>query len=434
MHILAIDAGSSSVKAAILDAATSHPVAPPAKVAYEIDYPGPDAAEIPARRLHDAVWEAVRQALAVKPAGIEIGGIGISCLMPALVLLDGADRPLSPIWLHLDRRSRPVARRVLAVPDEEFLHTIGNNPLPGGISALCYRQQIDDDPGLKSKVRHYLHANGWLAMLLTGERCFDRGNASFSGVWGTLTDREWSPRWCEWFGISPDWLPKVVSGDETLGGLRPEVAAEWGLKAGIPVKPGIADTSSSMLAAGMEVGDMLHSVGTTQVLAVLVDDPRPDPRRLTRMYGVGDRYVYVAHNPVGGSALHWIHQLCFRDQSDEQFYKHTLPDAVKRDTEVVLQPAFLGGDRLQIEPMRAAFRELTLGTHREDVLAALLEAMREGHRAAYAALELPQPPKRVILTGGGADLMRVLLPEYESMAIETIDEGAVRGVAKLFVH
>ena len=224
----------------------------------------------------------------------------------------------------------------------------------------------------------------------------------------------------------------MISGDETVGGLLPEVAAEWGLEPGIPVKPGIADTSSAMLAAGMDIGDMLHSVGTTQVLGVLVERPRPDPRRLTRMYGVGDRFVYVTHNPVGGSALNWIHQLCFRDQSDDQFYKRTLLEAVGRATDVVLDPPFLGGDRLQIEPRRAAFRELTLGAHREDVLAALLRAMRDGHRAAYAALDLTAAPKRTILTGGGADLMRVLLPEYETMHIETIDEGAMRGVARLF--
>jgi len=432
MHILAIDAGSSAIKAAILDVPSGQPVAPAARVAYEIDYPTPDAAEIPADRLREAVWDAVRRAIASKPPEVRISGIGISCLMPALVLLDAHDRPLSPIWIHLDRRSRPVARRLLAEAGDEFLHAVGNSPLPGGISALCYRQQADDDPRLVGRVRHYLHANGWLGLLMTGQRCFDRGNASFSGIWGTLTDREWSPRWCEWFGISPDWLPKVISGDETVGGLLPEVAAEWGLEPGIPVKPGIADTSSAMLAAGMDIGDMLHSVGTTQVLGVLVERPRPDPRRLTRMYGVGDRFVYVTHNPVGGSALNWIHQLCFRDQSDDQFYKRTLLEAVGRATDVVLDPPFLGGDRLQIEPRRAAFRELTLGAHREDVLAALLRAMRDGHRAAYAALDLTAAPKRTILTGGGADLMRVLLPEYETMHIETIDEGAMRGVARLF--
>lgn len=150
------------------------------------------------------------------------------------------------------------------------------------------------------------------------------------------------------------------------------------------------------------------------------------------MYGVGDRYVYVSHNPVGGSALAWIHELCYRDQSLDLFHRKTLPEAAKRSTDVVLDPPFLGGDRLQIEPRRAAFRELTLGTDRDDVLAALLRAMREGHRAAYEALELTAPPKRLILTGGGADLMRILLPEYETMAIETIDEGAMRGVGKLF--
>src|SRR3989449_2986235 len=50
MQILALDVGTSSVKAAILDVATATLVGPVARASYTLDYPTADAAEVPADR------------------------------------------------------------------------------------------------------------------------------------------------------------------------------------------------------------------------------------------------------------------------------------------------------------------------------------------------------------------------------------------------
>jgi xylulokinase len=429
MHILALDVGTSSVKAAILDVATANPVSPVAKSAYALDHPTPEAAEVPAERLWGAVTAAAREAT----RGAEgVAGVGLSCLTPALVLLDERDRPLGPICTHLDRRARPAARQVWAAVGEEFLATVGNRPLPGGITAVCWRQLVNDDPYLAHRVKGYLHVNGWLGLRLTGERAFDPANACFSGLYGTLTDQKWSERWCGYFEVEPAWLPPVVSGDTTLGPLRSAAAAELGVPAGLPVKLGTADTSSAMLAAGMAPGDLLHEVGTTQVLAGLTDQPRPDAKRLTRQLGVRGAFVHVTHNPVGGAALGWLRELCFREQAESEFYEQTVAAALTRQTRVTLDPPYLGGDRLEIEAHRAAFRDLLLTTDRLDLLTAVLDAMRRGHRQAVAALGLGERFGRVFLSGGGTEVVRHLLPEYGPAAVHPLDEGSLRGVARLF--
>src|SRR5207245_6733988 len=135
--------------------------------------------------LWQAVMAAAREAVRQTP---EPEAIGLSCLTPALILLDAAHRPLGPIWTHLDRRARPAARQVWAAVGEEFLATVGNRPLPGGISAVCYRQQLTDTPYLYRRVHSYLHVNGWLGLRLTGAKAMDRANASFSGLYNTVTD------------------------------------------------------------------------------------------------------------------------------------------------------------------------------------------------------------------------------------------------------
>jgi xylulokinase len=429
MQALAIDVGTSSVKAAVLDVASAAPIGPVVRIAYTLDHPTPDAAELPGERLWSAVVAAAREASERLDT---VEGIGLSCLTPGLVLLDAADKPVGPIWTHLDRRARPVARKVWAEVGEEFLATTGNRPLPGGMSVLCYVHQVAMDPSLALRVKHYMHVNSWLGFCMTAERAFDPANASFTGLFGTMTDQSWSERWCRYFEVQSEWLPPVMCGSDTVGMLRPEAAAELGVRPGIPVKIGTADTSSAMLAADAEIGDLFHVVGTTQVLAALTVNPQPSPRRLTRRFGVGPAFVHVTHNPVGGAALGWLRDLCFRDQTEEDFYANTVPAAVERRTDIRLDPPFLGGDRLEIETHRAAFRELTLATDRLDLLAALLQTMRLQHRQALTDLGLGDRFRRTFLAGGGAEIVQRLVPEYAGASVRLLSEPSLCGVACLF--
>jgi xylulokinase len=427
MHILGLDVGTSSVKAAVLDVATAQPLGPISHVHYDLDHPAPDAEEVPAERLWHAVADAARQAA----RGGSVAGVGLSVMTPALVLVGADDQPLAPIWTHLDRRSRMAARQTWGAVGPEFLATVGNRPLPGGISAVCFKQQLVQTPYLLHRVKRYLHVNGWLALRMTGDCAFDPANASFTGLFNTVTDQQWSRRWCDYFEVDPAWLPPVMDGAATVGTLRSAAAAELGVPPGVPVKLGTADTSCAMLAAGMTRDDLLHVVGTTQVLSVLADRPAPDPRRLTRLLGVGAGYVQVTHNPVGGAALDWLHRLCFREQSAEEFFHRTVAEAQQRTTRVALDPAYLGGDRLEIEAHRAAFRELTLETDRLDLLTAVLRALAEQHERALAALG-PRTFRRVFLTGGGAEVVRRLIPAYAAADLHELEEGSLRGAAVFF--
>ena len=68
MQVLALDVGTSSVKAAVLDVATAQPLGPVARASYTLDHPTPDAAEIPAERLWSAVAAAAREVASTRRA------------------------------------------------------------------------------------------------------------------------------------------------------------------------------------------------------------------------------------------------------------------------------------------------------------------------------------------------------------------------------
>jgi len=153
---------------------------------------------------------------------------------------------------------------------------------------------------------------------------------------------------------------------------------------------------------------------------------------LTRYLGVGKSFVHVTHNPVGGTALDWLHGLCFREQSAAEFYDKTLVEVVNRSTRVTLDPPHIGGDPLEIEAHRAAFRDLTLATERLDLLAAVVQSMRHQHGKAVAALGVGERFQRIFLTGDRADVVRRLIPEYAAKAGQLLEEATLRGVTRLF--
>src|SRR5947209_6504013 len=98
MRVLGLDVGTSSVKAALLDVETARPLTQVVRVPYALEHPTPEAAEINARDLWDAVIRAARQA-ADGASGIE--AVGLSCFTPGLALLDRSDQPIGSIWTHL---------------------------------------------------------------------------------------------------------------------------------------------------------------------------------------------------------------------------------------------------------------------------------------------------------------------------------------------
>jgi sugar (pentulose or hexulose) kinase len=127
-----------------------------------------------------------------------------------------------------------------------------------------------------------------------------------------------------------------------------------------------------------------------------------------------------------------MRHLCFRDQTEQEFYQQTVPAANLHATRVHLDPPFLGGDRLEIEAHRAAFRDLTLTADRLDLLAAVVQAMVRCHDKIMAVLGNGQKCKRIVLTGGGAETIHRLLPHYANARVELVEEGSLCGVARLF--
>jgi sugar (pentulose or hexulose) kinase len=193
-----------------------------------------------------------------------------------------------------------------------------------------------------------------------------------------------------------------------------------------------------MLLVHPQPGQMLNNNGSTDVLALCTDRPKPHPDLLTRALGSGKLWLSVATMAAAGSALNWARDQFFSEFSPADFTKllKKLTTRAKSDpAHGVHFDNYLAGVRAGMEQKTAAYTHLTLSTTREDMLAALLESLARESAARLPLLCAGQKKidRHVTLTGGlGTVLHSLLHRDWPGQwTFHTEDEAALRGLWQL---
>ncbi len=333
-------------------------------------------------------------------------------MSPSWLAMDKAGKPLTPIVTHQDRRSVDIAADIeQKVGKERHLQLAGNRPFPGGISSTTFAWFKRNEPALMRRADLVGHLNTFLHRQITGARVVDPSNASFMGVYRTIDLGGWSDELCQAVGLPPHLLPQVLDAGEVGGRVTPSAATRFGLAQGTPMLVGLVDTGSAMLLAGARPGQFVNVVGTTNVLIVCTDRPRPHERLLTRALGVGSLWTSVATLASAGSSLSWMKDQFFSDLTPPAFYKRV--DQLARrplKTSVRFEP-YLAGQRTSLEQRQGAFTGLTLATTRQDMLSAVIESLAAASAARLPLLREQSPRARhnVLMSGGAAGGLASLL-------------------------
>jgi len=428
--MLAIDVGSSSVKAAVLK--NGRIAGTLARAPFQSHFEGVRAEVSP-----PSVLRAVAAAIAqLGPAGKKVDAIALSVMSPSWVAMDKAGKPLTPIVTHQDRRSVQIALEIeQKVGKERHLQIAGNRPFPGGISSTTFAWFKRNEPALMRRADLVGHLNTFLHRQITGARVVDPSNASFMGVYRTIDLGGWSDELCQAIGLSPQLLPEVVDAGEVGGHVTRAAAARFGLAEGTPMLVGLVDTGSAMLLAGARPGQFVNVVGTTDVLIVCTDRPKPHERLLTRALGVGRLWTSVATLASAGSSLNWMKEQFFADLTAPAFFRRV--DKLARNplkTTVRFEP-YLAGERTSLEQRQGAFTGLTLATTREQMLSAVIESLAAASASRLPLLRAQSPRARhdVLMSGGAAGgLARLLHRDWPGKwRFRSEDEATLRGLALL---
>jgi xylulokinase len=439
MNLLGIDVGSSSVKAAVLR---------DGKVAGKItrDYFPTRHAGVRVEVDPDVILKAI--AKTVKDLGAaarRADAVALAVMSPAWVAMDAKGRPVTPIVTHQDRRSVDVARALeQEVGPDRHLQLAGNRPFPGGISSTTWAWYLRNEPARMRRVDLAGNLNTFLLRRLTGSRVTDPSNASFMGLYRTVEQLGWSEELCAAVGAKASQLPEVLEANRIGGHVTPDAARLLGITQGLPVTVGIVDTSAAMLLTGARPGQLLNVCGSTDVLGLCTDKPRPHEKVLTRALGVGMRWMSVCTIAAAASAIYWVKRELFGEWTDARFVKEVRTLGLRRGSRTRRKPVaepsvgfepYLAGERTSIEQRRGAFNGLTLATTRTEMLAAVLESLVKASAERLALLDTGDVKvlRNVVVSGGAQDRLDELFhrdwPGRWTFRAE--DEATLRGLARL---
>jgi xylulokinase len=255
-------------------------------------------------------WANVREIVAEMLAkGIDpgqISAIGVTGMLPALILLDEAGNLLRPSIQQSDARCGAEVEELKRELDSAEFTARAGNGLNQQLIAPRLRWIEKHEPRVFRKIATAFGSYDYINWRLTGERAVEKNWALEGGfvdlASGTIADDLVSlahiPR-----GV----LPRKSTSHEVLGHVTAKAAADTGLMKGTPVVGGAADLIASALAAGItQKGDVLLKFGGSVDILIATDRPVPDPRMYLDYHLVPGLYMPNGCMATGGTGLNWF--------------------------------------------------------------------------------------------------------------------------------
>ena len=280
MYLLGIDIGSSSVKASILNGETGNIVGssfyPKAEMTIRAGQPGW------AEQEPGLWWENLKLAIIearsiAKISGQDILSIGISYQMHGLVVVDKHHNALRPSIIWCDSRATEIGNKAFGeIGSEACLSTLLNSP--GNFTASKLKWVKDNEPDLYDKIDKIMLPGDYIAMLLTGEIVTTASGLS-EGMFWDFRKNGLSDLVLDYFGFRKDMIPELTDTFGIQGYVTASVAAELGLKAGIPVTYRAGDQPNNALSLNvLNPGEIAATAGTSGVVYGVSGNVKYDPQ------------------------------------------------------------------------------------------------------------------------------------------------------------
>jgi sugar (pentulose or hexulose) kinase len=305
---LAIDFGSSHVRAAVGGSAGAPVAAASRRLKYFVPEGGPDTA----REFDpEAVWGLVCTCVkeAVRESGArpdQIAGIGVTGQRLGLVLFDRSGKELygGP---NTDARAVFEGAEIDASLGDAIWRATGHGPamLLAWSKLLWFKRQA---PAVFARARSVSGLADWLVYRMTGVLLMESAQGADSGMALVATGLP-AAAFIEPLGLSEIYLPPSCQPGTVAGTLKSAAARQLGLREGVPVVPAGPDTQAGL--AGMGVGEPGRAgvVAGWSAAAQLVTG-RPvfdDTRSLwTGRHVVPKRWVLEGNAGDMGGAYEWL--------------------------------------------------------------------------------------------------------------------------------
>ena len=360
------------------------------------------------------VGEIVRELMRSSGASpADVAAVGVTGMLPAMVLLDAAGRLLRPSIQQSDARCGVEVDELRAEIDENAFLAKAGNGINQQLVAAKLRWIERHEPEVFARISTVFGSYDYINWRLTAERAVEQNWALEAGF-VDLKTHAIDDALVALAHIPRAALPRKVASHEILGVVSDRGAAESGLEPGTPVIGGAADHIASALGAGVVgAGDVLLKFGGSVDILTATDHATPDSRLFLDYHLKPGLFVPNGCMSTGGSALNWFARQFASGEAEAakkagltvHQWLDRLADARPAGSDgLIITPYFLGEKTpIHDSSARATFDGLTLSHDIGHLWRALLEAY------AYAIAhhvevmnEIGYRTERFIVSDGGS--------------------------------
>lgn len=432
MYYIGIDLGTSAVKLLLMDEkGTVHKVV---SKEYPICFPHPGWPEQSPEDWYAQSIEGIRELTADCEKEM-VAGIGCGGQMHGLVALDDQDRVIRPAILWNDGRTAKQTEDLNQRIGKETLSKYTANIAFAGFTAPKLLWMREEEPENFARIEKIMLPKDYLSYCLSGVHCTDYSDAS-----GTLLlDVEhkcWSREMLEICGVSEKQLPKLYESYEVVGTLKPELARELGLSAGVKIVAGAGDNAAAAVGTGT-VGDgkCNISLGTSGTIFISSRKFGVDAHNALHSFAHADGHYHLMGCMLSAASCNkwWTENILHTDDNAaEQAQISKLGE-----NQVFFLPYLMGERSPHNNPdVRAMFIGMSMDTARADMTQAVLEGVAFGLRDSLeVAKSLGISLERTKICGGGAKspLWRTIIANVMNLKVDVLEqeEGPALGGAML---
>jgi xylulokinase len=279
-YLLGYDIGSSSVKAALIEAETGKTIALATSPSTEMPM---QAIQLGwAEQDPEMWWQEAINATKILRGQLDfdkndIGGIGISYQMHGLVLVDKDQKVLRPSIIWCDSRAVNIGNHTFLDLGESYCLEHYLNA-PGNFTASKLRWVIENEPEIWAKTHKMMLPGDFLAMKMSGEIQTTVSGLS-EGIFWDFKEKKIAHRLLEKYEIMESVIPHIVDTFSKQSFLHKNAAELLGLAEGTPIAYRAGDQPNNAFSLNvLNAGDVAATAGTSGVVYGINNEARFDKK------------------------------------------------------------------------------------------------------------------------------------------------------------
>jgi gluconokinase len=403
MHIVSLDAGTSSVRTLLFDAAGRELEGFGAQIGYQPATTADGGVEVDADELSALAAQSLSTIHGqMRAAGLQAAAVACDTFWHNVLGVGADGRPTTPVLHPFDTRSEAAAR--------ELAGRIGNREQHARTGCVLHASYLpakllwlsEADPQAFGATRRWMSFGEYFFLKLFGKAAASTSMVSGSGLW----DQNRNDYDEGVLGVLPIRREQLCAADEMdqpQSGLRAEYAAQWPDFRGIPWYPALGDGACNNIGSGCTEPDRFAlMVGTSGALRAVSQAERitiPDGLWCYRV----DRRRFVLGGALsdGGGVFAWMER------------NLALPPAAELEARLAAMAP--GAHGLTVLPLfagerstgwraeaRGAITGLSVHTSAVEILRAAMEGVALRFRDIYEIMQAQLATPVEVIGSGGA--------------------------------